>query len=165
MGRVSMINPEEAPEEIQKALAEHLAKGRKLTNEKRTLLHNLHAFLAIEESSYALDDDLQVLIGKLDADLYEYAISAANDCVVCTTYFSKLLREQHHIDPDSFQVTHRQELLMHFAQKMGHDPKPITDEEFNELKNDFLKNGGKDGTMVDGAKAEEIMVCLVGEGP
>lgn len=164
MGRISMIDPEKAPQEIQNAVKEHVAKGRKLTNEKKTLLHNLHAFLAVEESSYALDDDLQQLIGKLDADLYEYAISVTNDCLVCTTYFSRLLKEQHHIDPNNFAMTHRQDLLMHFAQKMGHDPKSITDAEFNALKQDFLDNGGKNGEPVDEDKAEEIMVCLVAEG-
>lgn len=160
MGRISQIQPESAPAAVKAAIWKHIAEGRKITNEKRTLLHNVNAFNAVEVASYALDDDLQDLIGKLDGDLFEYAVSVSNDCLVCTTYFSKLLREEHGLDPANFHLTHRQELLMNFGRKAGHAPKEITDEEFEELKQDFLQNGGKDGALVDEEKAEEIMVVL-----
>jgi hypothetical protein len=84
---------------VKKVIADHLAEGHQLTNEKKTLLYNVHAFNAVEEASYDLDDDLQRLIGKLDADLFEYAVSVSNDCIVCTTYFSKLLRNSPRILP------------------------------------------------------------------
>ena len=70
MGRISMIDPQTAPENVQEVIRRHLAGGHQLTNEKRTLLHNVNAFLAIEEASYTLDRDLQERIGKLDADLF-----------------------------------------------------------------------------------------------
>ncbi len=138
-----MIDPQTAPENVQEVIRRHLAGGHQLTNEKRTLLHNVNAFLAIEEASYTLDRDLQERIGKLDADLFEYAISVSNECLVCTTYFSRLLREEHHLDPSDFKLTRRQELLMNYARKLGSDPKSITDEEFTELKEDFLRHGDK----------------------
>ena len=52
MGRISMIDPQTAPENVQEVIRRHLAGGHQLTNEKRTLLHNVNAFLAIEEASY-----------------------------------------------------------------------------------------------------------------
>ena len=164
MGRISMIDPQTAPENVQEVIRRHLAQGHQLTNEKRTLLHNVNAFLAIEEASYTLDRDLQERIGKLDADLFEYAISVSNECLVCTTYFSRLLREEHHLDPSDFKLTRRQELLMNYARKLGSDPKSITDEEFTELKEDFLRHGDKDGAPVSEEKAEEIMVILTAMG-
>ncbi|MDD6363403.1 MAG: hypothetical protein PUG18_09190 [Lachnospiraceae bacterium] len=164
MGRISMIDPQAAPENVQEVIRRHLAGGHQLTNEKRTLLHNVNAFLAIEEASYTLDRDLQERIGKLDADLFEYAISVSNECLVCTTYFSRLLREEHHLDPSDFKLTRRQELLMNYARKLGSDPKSITDEEFTELKEDFFRHGDKDGAPVDEEKAEEIMVILTAMG-
>ena len=137
MGRISQINPETAPAEVKAAIWKHIAEGRKITNEKRTLLHNVNAF---------------------------NAVSVSNDCLVCTTYFSRLLREEHGIDPKHFHLTHRQEMLMNFGKKVGHAPKEITDEEFFALKDEFLKNGGKDGEPVDEEKAEEIMVVLTAMG-
>ena len=53
---------------------------------------------------------------------------------------------------------------MNYARKLGSDPKSITDEEFTELKEDFLRHGDKDGAPVDEEKAEEIMVILTAMG-
>ena len=64
MPRISEINPETAPEAIQKIIADHLADGHALTAEKRTLLHNAAAFNTVEAGSYALDDELQRHIGS-----------------------------------------------------------------------------------------------------
>jgi hypothetical protein len=164
MGRVAMIDPETAPEKTKEVIQKHLAEGHALTNEKKTLLHSIPAFLAVEEASYALDDEVQSLIGKLDGDLFEYAVSVTNECVVCTTYFGKLLRNEHHLDPATYQLTRREKLLMAYAQKLGHSPKEITDEEFQALRQDFLDHGDGDGNPVDGEKADRIMVVLTAMG-
>ena len=39
MGRIKMIDPENASPEVKEAIQQHLAQGYKLTNEKKTLLH------------------------------------------------------------------------------------------------------------------------------
>lgn len=104
MPRVKKINPDTAPEEVKKAIADHLAKGHRLTNGKLTLLHSVPAFNAIKVGSYDLDDELASIIGKRAADIYEYAISSANDCIVCTVYFKKLL-DSEDIDINNFQFT------------------------------------------------------------
>ena len=88
MSRISEINPAHAPEAIQKIIADHVSDGHALTAEKRTLLHN-----AAEAGSYALDDELQRLIGKRATDFYEYAISQKNGCLVCSIYFQNLLKK------------------------------------------------------------------------
>ena len=93
MARISEIKIETAPEAIQKIVADHVAEGHTITAEKRTLLHNAAAFNAVEAGSYALDDELARLIGKRAADFYEYAISQANGCLVCSIYFRNLLKK------------------------------------------------------------------------
>lgn len=113
MSYISKINPETAGEKEKKVIEEHLAQGYKLTNEKLTLLHNAEAFNAIEASSYALDRELQRLIGKRAGDFFEYAISEENDCLVCSTYFRKLLKENG-IDFDTFEFTDKENLLISF---------------------------------------------------
>ena len=70
MPRITEIDVDNASQEVKNVIFEHLARGHRLTAEKRTLLHNVKAFLALEESSYALDDELQRLIGKRAADFY-----------------------------------------------------------------------------------------------
>ena len=93
MPRISKINPENASPEVRAAIDAHLSEGYRLTNEKLTLLHNVTAFNALEAQSYALDREFQRLVGKRAADFFEYAISLENDCLVCSRYFAKLLRQ------------------------------------------------------------------------
>ena len=164
MPRIAPVNLTDLPPEAQAAVDEHLRQGYRLTNEKLTLLHNVSAFEALEAQSYAVDRELQRLVGKRAADFFEYAISVENDCIVCTTYFGKLLRNEHHIDPNAFRLTRREELLMQYARSLARDPKGITDKAFQELKEEFLQNGDGDGNPVDEEKAERIMVVLTAMG-
>ena len=139
MARISEINPETASEEVKKVIAEHIADGHRITNVKRTMLHHIPSFKALEAGSYELDDDLQRLIGKLDGDIFEYAISTENDCLVCSTYFTRLLREEHGLDPATYQFTDRQQLLIEYAKAIAHTPKDVSDELFDRMKKEFTE--------------------------
>ena len=133
MAIISEINPETAPASIQKIIANHLAEGHALTAEKRTLLHNAAAFNAVEAGSYALDDELQRLIGKRAADFFEYAISQTNGCLVCSIYFRNLLKKNG-IDFDTFAFTPEEEVLIDYGRAIANDPKRVPEELFTRLK-------------------------------
>ena len=133
---IERINPDTAPEPVREALAEHVAEGYRVTNEKLTLLHNVAAFNALEVSSYRLDRELQRLIGKQAADFFEYAISLENDCMVCSTYFSALL-EKHGIDFDNFSFSPREQLLIEYGRAMAKNPKHVSEELFARMRAEF----------------------------
>ena len=137
MARINEIDIEKASPEVQQAVKEHIETGHKITNVKRIILNHLPSFKSLELGQYDLDDDLQRLIGKLDGDIFEYAISVENDCIVCTTYFARLLRNEHGIDPKDFQFTERQLLLIDYARKLAGHPKEIDDELFGRMKAEF----------------------------
>ena len=61
MPRIQPLEITEASPAAQTAIQEHLRQGYRLTNEKRTLLHNAVAFEALEAQSYAVDKELQRL--------------------------------------------------------------------------------------------------------
>ena len=138
MAIISEINPETAPASIQKIIANHLAEGHALTAEKRTLLHNAAAFNAVEAGSYALDDELQRLIGKRAADFYEYAISLQNDCLVCSAYFSRLL-EKNHIDFAAFDFTDDERLLIEYGRAIARDPKHVPEDLMRLMQQTFTE--------------------------
>lgn len=138
MAIISEINPETAPASIQKIIADHLAEGHALTAEKRTLLHNAAAFNAVEAGSYALDDELQRLIGKCAADFFEYAISQTNGCLVCSIYFRNLLKKNG-IDFDTFEFTEKEQILIDYGQAIAEDPKHVPQELFDKLKANFTE--------------------------
>lgn len=137
MARIPEIDIEKASPEIQQVVKEHIESGHRITNVKRIILNHLPSFKSLELGQYDLDDDLQRLIGKLDGDIFEYAISSENECLVCTTYFIKLLKNEHGIDPKDFQFTDRQQLLIEYARKLAGHPKDIDDELFARMKKEF----------------------------
>lgn len=122
----------------RKSLQTILADGHALTAEKRTLLHNAAAFNAVEAGSYALDDELQRLIGKRAADFYEYAISQKNGCLVCSIYFQNLLKKNG-IDFENFAFTPKEEILIEYGQAIAEDPKHVPEELFAKLKANFTE--------------------------
>lgn len=127
MGRIQKVDLESANEEVKKLVDTHLKEGHQLTNEKLTLLHSPASFLAIEESSYALDEELASIVGKRAADIYEYAISDENECLVCSLYFRKLLKSEG-IDIATFELTDNEKLLVEFGRALAKDPKHIPSE-------------------------------------
>ncbi|MBQ8161650.1 MAG: hypothetical protein IJ083_13020 [Clostridia bacterium] len=137
MPRILPINPDTASEQVREAVRNHLDMGYHLTNEKRTLLHNVTAFEALEAQSYAVDRELQRLVGKRAADFFEYAISLENDCIVCTTYFGKLLRSMGITDFEHFAFTREEELMMAYGRAIARNPKEIPDEMFSQLRETF----------------------------
>ena len=138
MAHITKIELETAGEEVKQTVAEHLSQGYKISNEKLTLLHNITAFKALEESSYMLDKELQRLIGKRAGDFFEYAISVQNDCLVCSSYFTKLL-EENGINFDTFEFTERENLLIAYGRAMAENPKQIPEELFTQLKKEFTE--------------------------
>ena len=139
MPRITQVNLDDLSPEGQTAVHEHLQQGYQLTNEKLTLLHNVTAFEALEAQSYAVDRELQRLVGKRAADFFEYAISVENDCIVCTTYFGKLLRSMGIEDFEHFAFTPEEELMIEYGRAIAKNPKGIPDEFFEKLRAAFDK--------------------------
>ena len=137
MSRIAPVDPANASPEAQAAIDHHLQQGYRLTNEKRTLLHNAIAFEALEAQSYAVDRELQRLVGKRAADFFEYAISVQNDCIVCTTYFGKLLRSMGITDFESFDFTPEEALMIEYGRAIARNPKQVPDELFARLQAAF----------------------------
>ena len=137
MPRIAPVNLTDLSPEAQAAIDDHLRQGYRVTNEKLTLLHNVTAFEALEVQSYAVDTELQRLVGKRAADFFEYAISAENDCIVCTTYFRKLLRSLGIEDFEHFDFTPEEKLMIEYGRAIAKNPKRIPDELFERLRAAF----------------------------
>lgn len=139
MARIDKIDLKNTSAQVKEAVAEHLRQGYRMTNEKLTLLHNVTAFHALEEQSYAVDRELQKMVGKRAADFFEYAISAQNDCLVCSTYFTKLLQKNGIEDFDSCEFTLREALLIEYGRAIAKDPRNVSDELFERMKEEFTQ--------------------------
>ena len=133
MDIVSLIDIDNASQEVKDAINRHVADGHSITNEKRTLLHNIPSFWALEGKSYELSAELKKFISPRAANLFEYAISVENDCLVCTTYYKKYM-ESIGVDINNLDYTEEEELVIEYAQAIVRDRKNIPLDLFDKIK-------------------------------
>jgi len=122
----------EAKAAIDRQLELH---GGRMTNMKATLLANLPSFSAYMEW-YSLRDEIAPWIGERAVTLFSYAISEANDCLVCSLFFRKILIDSGD-DPDSPEVTETEQLLMDWGRLIARSPHDIPQEFYDRLEEAF----------------------------
>ncbi len=140
MSLISLIDPSTASEDVRAAIEKHLEDGHALTNEKRTLLHNVPSFWALEGKSYEISAELKRFISSRAANLFQYAISAENDCLVCTTYYEKYM-ESIGVDINNLDFSPDEELVIEYARAIVRDRTRVPNELFGRLKARFGEEG------------------------
>lgn len=134
MPYIPMIDYDTASPEVKAAHDEHIKVGR-MTNMKRTLLNSVPAFNALMEW-YTLRDEAAKFLEPLDINIFCYAISDRNECMICTLFFRKILVDAG-LDVANFEFTKRQQLLVDFGKALVENPKGMGDTMFNRLKDEF----------------------------
>ena len=135
MSFLPMTDYETASEAVRKEYDDQIAKHGRITNMKRTLLLSIPAFKAYMEW-YTLYDLLVPVVGERAMSLYSYAISSGNDCLICSTFFRKILIDSGD-DPNNPKITDVEELLMDFGSAICVNPHDIPDELYDRLKEKF----------------------------
>lgn len=137
MSFLSMTDYETASDEVKREYDDQIAKHGRITNMKRTLLHNVPAFKAYMEW-YTLYDLLVPVVGERAMSLYSYAISNGNDCLICSTFFRKILIDSGD-DPDDPKISDIEELLIDLGSAICVNPHNIPDEIYDRLKEKFTE--------------------------
>jgi alkylhydroperoxidase family enzyme len=106
-----------------------------MTNMKRTLLHALPAFKALMEW-YPLRDTVQPFLGERLTTLYAHAISAETDCLICSTFFRRMLIQTGE-NPDRLRLDEREAAVLEFGRALAVSPHKVTDEVYRRLENYF----------------------------
>lgn len=136
MARISLITDEIASEAVKREMEEHAAKGYRITNMKRTLLHSIPAFRSLECGVYDMQEKLETFLDKRTVVFFGYAISTTDECIVCSTYFRKIL-EDWKIDFDDFAFTDTEELLMKLGGQIAGNKGNVEEELLDELQQSF----------------------------
>ena len=123
MPYIPMTNYESAPEEVRARYDSEIAKHGRITNMKRTLLHAPKAFDVYMEW-YALFDLCREFVEERALMLFSYAISEGNRCLVCGTFFRKVLIDSGD-DPDNPQLNEEESLLVDLGLSISEDPHNI----------------------------------------
>jgi len=128
MSRMPWIPPldeAEAPEASRATADAHAATGGRMTNMKWTLAHSPTALDALL-TWYPLHDEVAPVLGQRRTWLFCHAISTASDCLVCSTFFRRLLIDAGE-DPGELQLDEFDELIVDFGRRLGTDPHSVDD--------------------------------------
>ncbi|MBQ9882323.1 MAG: hypothetical protein IJM42_06935 [Synergistes sp.] len=117
MARISLVSYENAGADVRAVMDGHEAKGYRITNMKRTLLHSVLSFQSLEDGFYNMQERLAEFLDARAIMFFAYAISTEDDCIVCSLYFQDLL-EQNKIDINNFKFSETEELLMSYGRQI-----------------------------------------------
>ena len=131
MTRIEPSNHEQAPEASRELASAHEASGAAMTNMKWTAAHSPAALRMLLEW-YPLNERVAAFLGERRARLFAHAISAQNDCLICSTFFRRLLIDEGE-DPADLRLDAEDELIVGLGRRVADDPHSVDDELYAQL--------------------------------
>jgi alkylhydroperoxidase family enzyme len=133
--RIAQIDYSTAPIEVQRAHDDHKEHVAQITNMKRTLLRSLPAFKALM-TWYDLRDAVIPFLGARLTTIFAHAISAETDCLICSTFFRRILIESGD-DPDHLVLDPREQVVVAYGRALGQSPFFVDDATFDVVRKYF----------------------------
>jgi alkylhydroperoxidase family enzyme len=131
MARILPLEDTEAREESRIALDEIRTAHGRVTNMKRTLSRSPVALRALM-AWYDLRDEVVPFLGERATTLFAHAISAGTDCLVCSTFFRRLLIDSGE-DPEALRLDDWEQTIVAYGRQLAVDPHGVADELFDRL--------------------------------
>jgi alkylhydroperoxidase family enzyme len=131
MARIPPLEEAEADPAGRAALEGIVAAHGRTTNMKRTLARSPVALDALM-TRYDLRDAVVPFLGERATTLFAHAISAGTDCLVCSTFFRRLLIESGE-DPDSLRLDAWKQTIVDYGRQLAVDPHGVSDDLFARL--------------------------------
>jgi alkylhydroperoxidase family enzyme len=135
MARIEPLARADASPEARQELDRQLAAHGRVTNMKRTLAHSPTALHALMQW-YPLHDEVAGFLGRRLTTLFAHAVSTQTDCLICSTFFRRLLIESGE-DPDALRLDDRAAAVVAYGRQLAREPNAVPDELFARLA-DFL---------------------------
>jgi hypothetical protein len=132
MFEIPMTEYEGSSAEVKREYDDQVAKSGRVTNMKRTLLHNVTAFKSYMEW-YTLRDLIAPFVGDRAVSIFSHSISTGNSCLICSTFFRKALIDAGD-DPDNLVLSDDEKLLADFGAAIGRNPHGIPEEVYDALQ-------------------------------
>jgi len=133
MSRIAPLSDAEAAEDpsARAALEAIRSNGGRVTNMKRTLARQPAALRALL-TWYDLRDVVQPFLGERLTMLFAHAISTGTGCLVCSTFFRRLLIDSGE-DPDALRLDDWEQAVVDYGRQLGTDPNGVADELYSRL--------------------------------
>jgi alkylhydroperoxidase family enzyme len=131
MARIPPLDYADASPDARAAHDHHEREVGRITNMKRTLLHSVPAFHALMEW-YPLRDAVRPFLGERLTHLFAHAVSTETDCLICSTFFRRLLIESGE-DPDALVLDDRDRVVVAFGRQLGKDAHGVSEAMYADL--------------------------------
>ena len=135
MARIAPLDYDDASAEARAAHDHHKEHVGRITNMKRTLLRSLPAFDALM-TWYSLRDTVQPFLGERLTHLFAHAVSTENDCLICSTFFRRLLIQSGE-NPDALKLSEQERAAVAYGRQLGKDAHQVSDEMYADLAAHF----------------------------
>ncbi len=135
MPRIRPFDESTAPAAARGLAAAHAATGGRMTNMKWTLAHAPVALDALLQW-YPLHDAVAPFLGERRTWVFCHAISTQADCLVCSTFFRRLLIDAGE-DPDALELDELDELVAEFGRRLAVDAHGVDDDLYARLAERF----------------------------
>ena len=126
MAFIPMTEYDAASPEVRREYDDQIAKHGRITNMKRTLLHDVPSFKTYMDW-YPMFDALVPTFGERAMTIFSYGISTGNDCLICGTFFRKILIDRGE-DPNALELNETEKLLLDFGVQITRNPHSIDEE-------------------------------------
>jgi alkylhydroperoxidase family enzyme len=131
MARIPPLTATSAQPASLELAAAHEASGSRMTNMKWTLAHAPAALRALLEW-YPLHEQVVAFLGERRATLFCHAISTEAECLICSTFFRRILIEAGE-NPDALGLDEEDELIVAFGMRLAHDAHRVDDDLYAQL--------------------------------
>jgi hypothetical protein len=133
MARIEPLSDAEADSSLPARAALEAIKsvGGRVTNMKRTLAREPVALRSLL-TWYDLRDVVQPFLGERLTILFAHAISARSECLVCSTFFRRLLIDSGE-DPESLRLDDWEQTVVEYGRLLGTDSNAVSDELYSRL--------------------------------
>jgi len=152
MARIEPRDLSGAPADIRAAADAHERLPARITNMKRTLLHSLPAFDALM-TWYPLRDRVAAFLGERATLILAHAISVEADCLICSTFFRRILIERGE-NPDRLILSDAEDTLAELGRRLATPPHEIPDDLYARVA-----EGRSDEQIVDLMAFAAIMLA------
>jgi alkylhydroperoxidase family enzyme len=134
VARIPPLHDDDGPEARAALEGIRAAHGR-VTNMKGTLARSPVALRALM-TWYDLRDEVLPFLGERATNLFAHAISAGTDCLVCSTFFRRILAQAGE-DPDDLRLDERERAVVDYGLQLAADPNAVPDELHDRLASSF----------------------------
>lgn len=135
MTRIPPIDPENTTPDRRAAYEGGVKRFGRMTNMKNTLLHSVPAYDALMQW-YDLRDVVSPFLGERLTNLFSHAISAETDCLICSTYFRRILVDAGE-DVDNLSLDEREQAVVDFGRCLAQPFSRVPDELYARVASYF----------------------------